>query len=334
MGPTMADAGTNAGLSVIGEVFDFGAKTIHDVTLDGLRDAVVADRYAWIDITYADPAAVRDLLGGRGVVGDEVLDAALSRDAATQLARYDDCLHLALTGCRLRGDSFALERVDAIVTEAYLITIHAGPVVFLDAVRKHHRADFVRFAKSPSFLLYELWDHLIENYIGVQKRFEERVEKLQHGLDGEVTDATFSHVSELASDLLHLRKVVLPARGVLSELATRRSLFVSESTQGFLANMVGTVERVLQDLLVARDILSGSLNLYLSRVSHQTNMVMTRLTVVSIIFLPLSFLCGVYGMNLKNIPEQTWEHGYATFWVICFGIAGGLVWFMRRNKLL
>jgi magnesium transporter len=329
----MTDAADD-GLEVTGEVFDFAAKTILPVTLAGLRDAVVANRYAWIDISYRDPASARALLSGRGVVDDDVLDAALSRDAATQLARYDDCLHLALTGCRLQGRSFTLERVDAIVTEAFLLTLHAGPVAFLDAVRKHHRADFQRFARSPSFLLYELWDHLIENYIAVQKRFEERVEEIQRGLDNEVTDATFSHVSELASDLLHLRKVVLPARGVLSELATRRSLFVSESTQGFLANMVGTVERVLQDLLVARDILSGSLNLYLSRVSHQTNLVMTRLTVVSMIFLPLSFLCGVYGMNLKDIPETTWEHGYATFWVICAVIAGGLVWFMRRNKLL
>lgn len=330
----MAEAAAGEGVVVIGEVFDFGAKTIHDCSLDELRGAVVANRYAWIDINYTDPAAARALLQGRGIVGEEVLEAALSRDAATQLARYDDCLHLALTGCRLQGDSFTLERVDAIVTEAYLLTIHSGPVVFLDAVRKHHRADFVRFAKSPSFLLYELWDHLVENYIGVQKRFEERVERLQRGLGGEVTDATFSQVSELAADLLHLRKVVLPARGVLSELATRRSLFVSESTQGFLANMVGTIERVLQDLLVARDILSGSLNLYLSRVSHQTNMVMTRLTVVSIIFLPLSFLCGVYGMNLKNIPETTWEHGYATFWLICFCIVASLLWFMRKNRLL
>ena len=141
-------------------------------------------------------------------------------------------------------------------------------------------------------------------------------------------------LDELASDLLHLRKVVLPARGVLSELATRRSLFVSESTQGFLANMVGTVERVLQDLLVARDILSGSLNLYLSRVSHQTNMVMTRLTVVSMIFLPLSFLCGVYGMNFKVLPETEWHYGYLFFWGITASIVFGLVWFMRRNRLL
>jgi len=330
----MAETATDDGVVVIGEVFDFNAKTIRECTLDEICDAGVTHGYAWIDINYRDPTAARALLQGRGVVVEEVLEAALSRDAATQLARYDDCLHLALTGCRLQGDSFTLERVDAVVTEAYLLTIHSGPVVFLDAVRKHHRADFVRFAKSPSFLLYELWDHLIENYISVQKRFEERVERLQHGLGGEVTDATFSQVSELAADLLHLRKVVLPARGVLSELATRRSLLVSESTQGFLANMVGTVERVLQDLLVARDILSGSLNLYLSRVSHQTNVVMTRLTVVSIIFLPLSFLCGVYGMNLKNIPEQTWEHGYATFWALCLLIAGGLVWFMRKNRLL
>lgn len=321
-------------MTVVGESFDFATKALGEVTLDGLRAATEAGRYVWVDVSFDDPDAVRALFQGSGIVSDEVLDSALAGDAATQLARYDECLHLAMTGCRLQGDSFTLERVDAVITEGYLITLHGGPAVFLDAMRKHHRADFVRFAKSPSFLIYELWDHLIENYLNVQKRFEERVEALQKRLDGEVDDKTFSEVSELASDLLHLRKVVLPARAVLSDLATRRSLFVSEVTQGFLANMVGTVERVLQDLLVARDILSGSLNLYLSKVSHRTNMVMTRLTVVSIIFLPLTFLCGVYGMNLKNIPETNWDHAYKAFWVACIVIAGGMIWFMRRNRLL
>ncbi|MBI5517083.1 MAG: hypothetical protein HY909_25110 [Deltaproteobacteria bacterium] len=322
------------GMAVLGEVFDFTTKSITDVGLDGLEGIHEAHRYAWVDVDFSDPVAAMERLEPLKLCPREVLEEAFTADPATQLGRYDDCLHLTLTGCRLAGHSFTLERVDAVITERYLLTLHHGPAAFLEAVRKHHRADFARFAKSPSFLIYELWDHLIENYLGVQKRFEERVEALQHTLIGDVDDRVFSEVSELASDLLHLRKVVLPARSVLSELSTRRSLYVSEATQGFLANMVGTVERVLQDLLVARDILSGSLNLYLSRVSHRTNNVMTKLTVVSVIFMPLSFLCGVYGMNLTDIPEQHWAHAYPAFWGACALIVGGLLYFLKRNKLL
>jgi magnesium transporter len=183
-------------------------------------------------------------------------------------------------------------------------------------------------------LIYEIWDHLIDNYLTVQKRFEDRVEALQHQLMGEVDDSVFAGVSELGADLLHFRKVVLPARSVLTDLSTRKSLFISEATQPFLANMVGTLERVLQDLLVDRDILSNSLNLYMSMVGHRTNEVMKKLTVVSVIFLPLTFLCGVYGMNFEHLPELKWESGYLAFWIAAGLIVSVIVLVSRRARLL
>jgi magnesium transporter len=207
-------------------------------------------------------------------------------------------------------------------------------VVFLQALKKDYRNDFVRFARSPSFLIYEIWDHLIDNYLAVQKRFEDRVEALQHQLMGKVDDSVFEGVSELGADLLHFRKVVLPARSVLTDLSTRKSLFISEATQPFLANMVGTLERVLQDLLVDRDILSNSLNLYMSMVGHRTNEVMKKLTVVSVIFLPLTFLCGIYGMNFDILPELRWRFGYLLFWVVVALIVVGIVVISKRAKLI
>jgi magnesium transporter len=149
-----------------------------------------------------------------------------------------------------------------------------------------------------------------------------------------VDDRVFSQISELGADLLHFRKVLLPARTVLTDLSTRKSIFISEATQPFLGNMVGTVEHVLQELLVDRDILSESLNLYMSMVGHRTNKVMNRLTVVSVVFLPLTFLCGVYGMNFEVLPELKWQHGYALFWLTATAIVVTLLIVMRRMKLL
>jgi len=193
----------------------------------------------------------------------------------------------------------------------------------------------VRFARTPSFLVYEIWDQLIENYLAIQSVMEERVEELQRELRGDaVNDATFTRLSELGADLLHFRKVLLPARAVLADLATRRSPFVSEVTQPFLANLHGKLEHVLQDLLVDRDILSESLNLYMSLVSFRTNEVMKRLTVVSVVFLPLTFLCGVYGMNFDVLPELRWHFGYLLFWVLVLAVVSGLLWVMRRARIV
>lgn len=296
--------------------------------------AVENGRFFWIDVDVAQVDEARKLLGALSLCAPEIVEDALTREPATQIARYSDYIHLVLSGCRLAGHKFDLERVDAIMGDRFLLTLHKGQPVFLEAIRKSYIADFVRFAQSPSFLLYELWDHLIENYLSVHKRFEERVEYVQARLIGEVDESVFAEASELTSDLLHLRKVVLPARSVLTELSTRKSPFVSEATQPFLGNMVGTIERVLQDVLVDRDILNGSLNNYMSMVAHRTNRVMSRLTTVSIIFMPLTFLCGVYGMNFDVLPELKWKYSYLAFWVVVVMIVTGLLTFLKRKKLL
>jgi magnesium transporter len=313
---------------------DFKTKQYRRITPDEVRASMADGKFVWIDVDVAQTDEARKLLTKLELCAMEVVEDALTREPATQIARYDHYLHLVMSGCRLQGHKFDLERVDAMMGEHFLLTLHKHQPVFLEAVRKSYITDFVRFAQSPSYLLYELWDHLIENYLAVHKKFEERVDVVQARLIGAVDESIFGEASELGADLLHLRKVVLPARAVLTDLSTRKSPFVSEATQPYLGNMVGTIERVLQDVLVDRDILSGSLNNYMSLVAHKTNKVMSRLTVVSIIFMPLTFLCGVYGMNFEILPEKEWEHGYLFFWLATGVIVIGLVALMRRLKLL
>jgi magnesium transporter len=311
---------------------DFATKEHKKLVVEDIQPSMDAGQFVWIDVDIAQTEEARTLLTKLGLCAPEIIEDALSREPATQIARYDDYIHLVLSGCRLAGHKFDLERVDAIIGEGFLLTLHKGQPLFLEAVRRSYVKDFQRFAKSPSFLLYELWDHLIDNYLAIHKKFEERVEQVQHRLIGDVDDAVFAEASELTSDLLHLRKVVLPARSVLTDLSTRKSPFVSEATQPFLNNMVGTIERVLQDVLVDRDILNGALNNYMSMVAHKTNAVMSRLTIVSFIFLPLTFLCGVYGMNFDVLPEKGLKYGYLFFWIAVVVIAIGIVAFMKRKK--
>lgn len=314
---------------------DFSTKTEQLVTPEEALRASSVGRKAWIDAEISDVVEARPVLDALGVLSPEVMDDVLHQDPLTRLARYEDFLHLVVSGCRPHGLAFELERVDVIIGEHFIMTLHRGPALFLSAVRREYAKDFQRFAQSLSFLVYEVWDHLLDNYLSVQKMMEERVEEFQAKLRKEdVDDTVFVRLSELGADLLHLRKVLLPGRAVLTDLSTRKSLFISEATQPYLGNMVGTVEHALQDLLVDRDILSESLNLYMSMVSHRTNEVMKRLTVVSVIFLPLTFLVGVYGMNFRVIPELEWEYGYGLFWIAVVAISGGLLFALRRTRLL
>jgi magnesium transporter len=315
--------------------FDFESKKEETIAFAQVAAAMEAGRFVWIDLDAQSAQEAARLLACLPLLQEDVIDAALREEVSTQYARYDDYLHLVVSGYRRRGDALDLERVSVILGERFLVTLHRGPVEFLAAVRRHYHADFVRFARTPSFLVYELWDHLVENYLAMQKVLGDRVEVMQRELSaGNVTEQVFKQISDLGSDLLHFRKVLLPARAALSDLASRRSLFLSDATQTFLGNMVGSVDHVLQELLVDREILSESLNLYMSMVSHRTNEVMKKLTVVSVVFLPLTFLVGVYGMNFELIPELHWRHGYAYFWVVVVVTVAAIVRVVRRARLL
>lgn len=314
--------------------FDFATKTHRFLTPAELPAALAAGKKVWIDVDLNLDAEAPALLSSLGVIPAETLEQAATGDALTRMARLENCIHIVVSGCRPRGLAFELERVDALVGATWFVTLHRGPILFLSSMRRDYLSDFRQHAQSMSFLLYELWDHLLENYLTVQKLMEERVEQLQTKLQKEsVADSVFALISELGADILHFRKVLLPTRSVLKDLSSRKTVYVSEATQPFLGNMVGTVENVLQDLIVDREVLSESLNLHMSIVSHRTNLVMKRLTIVSVIFLPLTFLVGVYGMNFDVMPELRWRFGYGYFWSVTVLIVVGLLALMRKNRL-
>ena len=103
-------------------------------------------------------------------------------------------------------------------------------------------------------------------------------------------------------------------RRALDELTSRKTTLVSEATLTFLGGMIDTLERLVSDIAADREILETALNLSLTVMSHRTNQTMNRLAVVSTIFLPLTFICGIYGMNFEGMPEVDWAHGYIYFW--------------------
>jgi magnesium transporter len=314
--------------------FDFGNRTEFSLRASEMASAFVPDKFVWVDVQFGDASAgAREFLGGLGLLPPDVIDAALTREPATQSARYDHCLHFVLSDCKLEGSALQLSRIDCVVTSHALFTIHRSPSACLSSVRRTYSQDFQRFAKTPSFLIFELWDHLVESYIEVQRALEDRVDALRTQLIRHADEAAFARVAELGSDLLNFRKVLLLTRTVLQDLGTRRSLFVSDATQQFLMNLVGTVEHVQQELLVDRDVLSDALDLHMSMITHRTNKVMTKLTVASVIFMPLTFLCGVYGMNFRYVPELEWSYGYPLFWIAVVVIGAAIAWFCHRIKL-
>ena len=286
----------------------------------------------WVDLNVSEPAEAQAALVLLGI-NPRVIEEVLGNPVEGRHDVYEDCLHVTVSAQTFQGGKLLEVPVDLIIGSACICTLHRGETEFLKQVRRAYPQDFAQYAKTLSFLLYEFWDHLIEHYRRTLRALEDEVQRVRVTVFSEADDQVLTAVSEVTKHVLVFRNSLLAAREVLHELAVRRSPFVSESTQPFLDNLAGTLERLAHDMTVAREVLAESFNIYLGLVTHRTNRLINRLTIISVIFLPLSFLCGVYGMNFKNIPELEWEYGYLVFWIVTAAITGGLVLLIRAKRL-
>src|SRR3954465_7189030 len=296
--------------------FDFENKRERAIEPTQAKAACDAGLFCWIDIDAAADVELAEAILKEMGVNEHALREAIGPGVDGPYDLYDDCLHFAVTSGTFEDGKLKTSHVDVVVGERFLMTIHRGRVEAIDQVRRHYRQDFQRYAKTPSFLVYEFWDALVESYKRTIRGLARQVELFQDQIFGDVSDSIFDNVSAVTRDLLSFRKILLAAREVLHELASRRSPYVSEATQPFLEKMGDTLERLGADLTVEREILAETLNLYMGVVSHRTNRVVNRLTVVSMVFLPLTFLCGVYGMNFEVLPELKWQYSYLVFWIV------------------
>lgn len=327
-----AASGAETSSEILAVEFDFGARAERRIPAAQAPASCAAGKFCWVDLdAQADPQAAAGVLRSLSV-NDHAIEQAIGPDVDGRHDLYDDCLHIAATSSEIREGAFKEFHVDIVLGERFLVTLRRGRVEFIEDVKRHYRQDFLRFAKTPSFLLYEYFDALIEGYKHTLRDLAAQVASLQARIFGSVSDTIFNEVSAATRDLLSFRKIMNAAREVLHELSTRRSPFVAESTQPFLDRMVGTLERLGSDLAVEREILAETLNLYMGMVSHRTNKVVNRLTVLSAIFLPLTFLCGIYGMNFQVLPEKEWRYGYLAFWIVCITLAVGLLAFMKKKR--
>ncbi len=323
------------------EFLDFRDRSRGSLYPAEIREEIDRGRFVWIDIDAA-------VLDGRridetfpphvcpGVDFHTLVDdhANVRPLPAIGLQRTDRLLHLTFVGGAACGPDDPGERLDVVVGEGFLVTVHRGPNGVLDAVRRDYVHDFERHAVTPSFLIYEICNEQVEQFLGVQGQLEDEVEETRRALAAEVDEAAFAAVAAVSANLLILRRRVLPVRRALDELTSRKTTLVSEATLGFLSGMINTLERIVSDIAADREILQAALNLSLTVMSHRTGQTMNRLAVVSTIFLPLSFICGIYGMNFDGMPEVDWAHGYLYFWGLCGCITAGLMVLLHRARLL
>lgn len=319
---------------LLAKAFDFNNKTDISIQPSEIFDQIDKGNYCWITAEPSDLDQIKTILERENVSKKAFDDFINFNKIEGRYEVYPKCLQFTVTEARISETRIVTSQVDVALTSHCMIMVFHDPADFLYKMRSANQEDFIKFSKSPSFLLYEIGDFILDIYRETLRVISADVEDVQLSLFGQVDDEIFKHVSDLTTDLLHFRRVVLAARDVMHELGTRRSPYVSESTQPFLDRMAERLERLCEDITAEREALNEMLHLYMGMVSHRTNKIINRLTVLNTIFLPLAFLCGVFGMNFVHMPELEWKYSYLGFWIVAASISTALVFLMKRKKWL
>ncbi len=311
--------------------FDFERKTLCEGRLESVRAGMDAGRFAWVDVECATEEEHHSACAALGI-SSPIAGAVAGPARPGRFDLHESALHLSATEVQWADGQPRAIHHDFVIGDRFLLSRRAEPSPAMDRVRRTAPDDFIRFSRSPGFLLYEIGDHLREAYRGALQSVSTEISELQRTLFEHADDRLFSRVAERIGGANLFRQALQGTRELFHELSHRRLRFVPESTQPHLDDLATTFERMSADLDSERQTLHELLNLYMGMVGHRTNRVINRLTVISFIFLPLTFLAGIYGMNFEHIPEFRWPWGYAYFWCVCLGIVTFILLVVRRAR--
>ena len=232
-------------------------------------------------------------------------------------------------------DKLRTEQFSLILGPNYIITFQEEVGDVFEMVRERLRKGKGRIRKlPPDYLAYALIDAVVDHYFLVLEKIGERVESLEEELVTNPNPETLQTIHHLKRELIFLRKSVWPMRELIGGLERGESSLVGEKTTVFLRDVYDHTIQVIDTVETLRDIVSGMLDVYLSSLSNKMNEVMKVLTIIATIFIPLTFIAGIYGMNFEFMPELKWHWGYPIVWVIIIAIAVIMLFYFRRKRWL
>lgn len=234
---------------------------------------------------------------------------------------------------------FYIEQVSFVLGEDYLLTVQEEPerdcfARVRDRIR--YNKGIIRQRKAD-YLAYALLDAIIDGYFPVLEAYGERIEELEDEVVTNPSRQTLQEIYKIRRELLALRRAIWPQRDALNTLIRDSSNLISPEVRIYLRDCYDHAVQVIDIVETYRELSSGLMDVYLSSISNKMNEIMKLLTVISTIFIPLTFIAGVYGMNFNpeaspwNMPELNWYWGYPVCWAVMIAVAAALVYFFWRR---
>jgi magnesium transporter len=292
----------------------------------------------WINVEGLHQVEVLERLGGCYGLHPLVLEDILNTDQRPKMEDYGEYIYIVLKMLNYddKSGQIEAEQISLILGQNFVLSFQEGKEgdVF-GLLRERLRGGKGRIRKmGADYLAYSLIDSVVDHYFIILERLGERVEFLEEELVTEPTTKTLQEIYNLKREMIFLRKAIWPLREVISGLERGESSLIQQNTQIYFRDVYDHTIQVIDTIETFRDTVSGMFDIYLSSVSNRLNAVMKVLTIIATIFMPLTFLAGIYGMNFKYMPELEWRWGYPLVWMIMIAIGIFMLIYFRKKKWL
>jgi magnesium transporter len=291
----------------------------------------------WINVDGLHEVNVIEKIGVHFGIHPLVLEDIVHTGQRPKVEEFENYIYIVLKMLDIDAavDHLTAEQVSLIIGPHFLISFQEKEGDVFNYVRERIRKARGRIRNSGcDYLAYALMDAVVDHYFVILEKLGEKIEQLEEQLLEEPTSRILEDIHHLKREMIFFRKQIWPLREVINSLIKDPSELIQETTHIFLRDVYDHTIQVIDTIESFRDVLSGLSDLYLSTVSNRMNEVMKVLTIIATIFIPLTFIAGIYGMNFEFMPELKWHWAYPMLWVLLVVIFVLMViWFKRRRWL-
>ena len=329
-------------------VFDFNARKVDEINiaekeLSKLKKYKTSKNVTWINICGIHNTQVIDETGKIFGIHPLVLEDILNVSHSPKSDDYDDYVFIVTKMINYNNElnELNIEQVSFVVGKNFLITFQEREGDVFDLIREKIRSNSGRIRKSGSdYLAYRLIDTMVDNYFTVLEKVDEHIEKIEDSLLVNPEDGILQNIHSIRKEIIRLKRAVSPLRDIIYNLEREQYSFIAKSTYVYLRDLYDHIKQIADNVENYREVINGLQEVYISQSGQKMNEIVKILTIISTIFIPLTFIVGIYGMNFHvenspwNMPELTWRYGYpfVIFVMICVVI--GMLIFFKRKKWL
>lgn len=289
----------------------------------------------WVNIDGLQDTTTIEQIGTAFGISPLTLEDILNTHQRPKLDEYDDYLYVVVKMLHYPNEQLELEReqVSFLLGYNFVLSFQESPGDTFAPVRSRlqQKGSALRAAGSD-YLLYSLLDTIVDNYFAIIERLSDKTEVLEEQILHNPHDGLLNEVYWFKKEIAGIRRSIYPLREVIATLDRNESSLITASTRWLIRDIYDHTIQIVDNIENFRETTSTMIDLYMSGVSNRMNNIMKVLTVISTIFIPLTFIVGVYGMNFKHMPELEYHYAYFEVWGVMIVLTSGMVWYFRHKK--